>query len=172
MKTLLRNVFWLIMISWSLLLNDLEILGIIVAIFTTVYICYNIKNLNYWRVISLFLTLSFIGYLCISLSNIMSIYTLLFPFLLVMNLNTALVNEICLKLKKNSITLFFTLVSLCMIVFFTIILILPEIPMIGFYKSNLVLLTSLIFIPSFMVLSVNAIIKLYGVNVNKQRMYN
>lgn len=172
MKKILRNDLWLAMIAWCFFLSDYEILGIFVAICLTLYNCYLVKKINNWRLISTFLMISIFEYLLLVKSNIISIYHFIYPFLVVMTINTALMNEVCYKLKKKALApTYFSLLA-ATIVFVITALIIPESPLMPFYKRNLLIFIALIFFPSFVNMSVCLLNKVLKKQPNIEKLYN
>ena len=159
------------MIAWSLFLFNMEITGIVVEGLCLAYEFNYIKNNNNWRLLSISLITLTFSYLLLTLGNLLAIYPLMIPFLLVNSLNTSLVNEACCKMKSSTILPIYYVITTTMLVFTVTALLIPESPM-SEYKTNLYTLIVLIFIPTFMELGLCLLRRTSLLNLPAKNLYN
>lgn len=159
MKKMIRNSLWLVIFAWSLFLNDYVIGSIVVETICIGYNFYYLRNINYFRLLlSLFVSLLF-SFTFTFLGNVLPIYDLLIPFLIINNLNISLINECCFKMGCKTIGSLFYCVLFTTIIFFMIGFIIPSSTILENYKSNVLIFNSLIFLPFLFLISLCLIIK-------------
>ena len=160
MKKIVIYDFWMMMLAWSLFLNNFQYAGILMALACAVYNFFVIRHMNHWRLFSITLISSLVGILVLRSTEIAQIYRCIFPFLMLMMIDCALVNEICCALSAEKIvgidillsfTTLFSVAAVCMI---------PESPLLPFYKSNLFGFIVMIFFPSFSEMNICLVSKL------------
>lgn len=151
-KMMIYNL-WGIMISYCLLFNDYQIIGILIELLLLIYNVLFVRRINYWRFIStLLLSLAF-SYL-LAINSDISLNKLIFPFLALVCVNSSIVNEITYKLKALYIMPTYMVLSLSFLIFTLMALIIPYSPLLPSYKSNLYAYIGIIFIPSFIQMSI------------------
>ena len=154
MKKIVIYDFWMIMLGWSLFLNGFRYVGMSLALFCAVYNFFVIRHMNIWRLFSLTLISSLVGISVLRTTNIALIYHGIFPFLMLMMLNCGLVNEICCALSADKPVFIDILLSFTTLFCVTVACIIPESPLLPFYKSNLFAFIVMIFFPSFVEMNV------------------
>lgn len=154
------------MISYSFFLNEYRILGIFVELLLLIYNLLFVRKINYWRfTLSLLLSVIFCNLLV--LNSDLSLNKLIFPFLTLVCINSSIVNEITYKLKTLYIMPTYMILSISFLIFMIIALIIPYSPLLPNYKSNLYTYLGIIFIPSFIQMSICILIKVLNKKVIK-----
>lgn len=154
------------MISYSFFLNEYRILGIFVELLLLIYNFLFVRKINYWR-FTLSLLLSVIFSNLLVLNSDLSLNKLIFPFLTLVCINSSIVNEITYKLKTLYIMPTYMILSISFLIFMLIALIIPYSPLLPNYKSNLYAYLGIIFIPSFIQMSICVLIKVLNKKVIK-----
>lgn len=153
MKKMMIYDLWGILISYSLLFNGYNTLGLLVEILVLIYNLMFVRRINYWRFTSILLLTSIFTFIVTYNSSIIS-NKLIVPFLLLVCVNSSIVNEITYKLKVNYIMPTYMILSISFLIFGIIALIIPYSSLLPNYKANLYTYIALIFIPSFISMSI------------------
>ena len=142
MKKILILEFWIMMLVWSLYLNNICFLGIIFLIMGIILAIKTIRNIEYWRFFFVFsTTLLFSILLCFYEENVEIV------FLLFISLNSAYIDELFYKLKEKNLRSLFIIVFTCFLVFLIIAILIPYSPLLPNYKRDLFINIGLIFVP-------------------------
>lgn len=161
---------WGILISYSLLFNGYSVLGIVLEVLVLTYNILFVRRINYWRFLSTLLLSGLFSYMLTIYSDI-GLNKLIFPFLTLVCVNTSIVNEITYKLKALYIMPTYMILSISFLVFSLIALIIPYSPLLPSYKSNLYAYIGIIFIPSFIQMSICLLSKMLKRKDNKAITY-
>lgn len=159
MKKMMIYDLWGILISYSLMFNGYMVLSIILELLILFYNLMFVRKINYWRFLSILLLTSLFSFTLYYLSNI-NTHKLIIPFLLLVCVNSSIVNEITYKLKVYCLIPTYSILSISFIIFVLIALIIPYSQLLPNYKANLYTYISLIFIPSFISMSICILSKL------------
>lgn len=159
MKTLLRNDLWLMMIAYSLFLYGFEVIGLITCIVGIIYEIVFSKNVNFWRVVSISIIYTLLEYILVYFSNISTIYSLIYPFLILMNIDLALSLELLTKVNKGFLELLDVLVFGFILITVLLIAIMPDTPLIPYIKNDMYIYTVIIFVPTFININVSLLSK-------------
>lgn len=161
MKKILIKNYWLMIISWGLFLNDKDILGIIIGAIACVYLLFNKKRINCYRVMFIGFMFFVISCALLLLSNIPYFFPKLHILLMIVGLNTAIANEYLNLLKNKFILPVLSFVLLITAITCLLIMLLPDYLYTIFTKNNLYLMVSFIFLPYLIPLVCAAIINAF-----------
>lgn len=147
MKKILVGNYWLIIVSWCLFLNGMELLAIILSLSTTVYLLLRKSEVDVWRICAISLMMFMLGIMILISTNILYFFPKLNILFTIMCLNSATVHEHLYKLRKESIMPMMLLAMISVAVLSFLIVILPEELYTIFGKRSLFLMEVLIFLP-------------------------
>ena len=146
MKKVVRNDLWMVIIAWCLLLNNYSVLGMITGILASLYLSLNIRNKNYWRILS-------ITILCFTTSYFLASQIIIhlfryFPFFCgIISFNVALLNERLYKERLAGLYPIFIVMFISLIIFMFVAFIVPASQLLPNAKTDILGLIILIFIP-------------------------
>lgn len=170
MKKVMIYDIWCILISYSLFFNGYVLLGILLEGLVLMYNLVFVRKINYWRFIFILLLTSVFSFYIVLNSSI-SNNKLIFPFLILVCINTSIVNEICYKLKANYVLPTYIILATSFLIFTIVAIIIPYSPLLPTYKSNLYAYIAIIFIPSFILMSACLLFKFIKKKEMKAIMY-
>lgn len=151
-KMMIYNL-WCILISYSLVFNGNYYFGILLELLLIIYNLLFVRKINYWR-FSFILLLTGLFSLTLAINSDISNNKLIFPFLVLVCINSSIVNEICYKLKALYIMPSYTILSISFLIFTFIAILIPYSPLLPTYKTNLYAYIGVMFVPSFMSMSI------------------
>lgn len=166
MKKMMLINLWGILLSFSFLFNGFAVLSILMELLLSIYNFMFIRKINYWRFLLVLITTSLFDYLVVKNSYLTN--KLLIPFLLLVCLNTSIVNEIIFKLKTKCLVPAYFILSISLVIFVLVAIIIPYSPLLPTYKANLYSYIALLFIPMFVLMSACLIYK----TINKKSLVN
>ena len=172
MKKVMIYDLWTCMIAWSLFLSGYQYGGILVAGLCSLYNCCFVRKMNIWRLFSVFILSLLAGAFFISHSNIRTVYHCIFPFLSIMMLDYALINELSCKLKAKSMLIIYMFVVFTTFMAAAIALIIPDDPFLPFYRTNCLVFVFIIFFPAFVEMTVCLLAKLTVKRAANEKLYN
>ncbi len=161
---------WLLIIGWGMFLNNLKLLACLMFLIGLNLFIKSIKKMNCWRFT--------INALIIMLFNIAVSYfasfnkdLLVYTFLILQSLLTSLTYELIDKTKLERLLNIYFVVSISFLSFLLIANFIPDTYMYLDYKLNIFVYIMLIFIPSFLIQSIQILIKLSTLS-NKMKVWN
>ncbi len=161
---------WLLIIGWGMFLNNLKLLACLMFLIGLNLFIKSIKKMNCWRFM--------INALIIMLFNIAVSYLasfnkdlLVYTFLILQSLLTSLTYELIDKTKLERLLNIYFVVSISFLSFLLIANFIPDTYMYLDYKLNIFVYIMLIFIPSFLIQSIQILIKLSTLS-NKMKVWN
>ena len=172
MKKVMIYDLWVCMIAWSLFLCGHQLWGIFAALICSLYNCCFVKNMNLWRLFSVFMVSLLIGIFFVSHSGIMPIYHGIFPFLSVMMFDYALINELTCRLRVRKVTVIYLFIVFTTVLSTALALIIPDDPLLPYYKTNVLTFVFIIFFPVFTEMTVCLLSKLTDKHAANEKLYN
>ncbi len=161
---------WLLIIGWGMFLNNMKLLACLMFLIGLNLFIKSIKKMNCWRFM--------INALIIMLFNIAVSYLasfnkdlLVYTFLILQSLLTSLTYELIDKTKLERLLNIYFVVSISFLSFLLIANFIPDTYMYLDYKLNIFVYIMLIFIPSFLIQSIQILIKLSTLS-NKMKIWN
>ncbi len=161
---------WLLIIGWGMFLNNMKLLACLMFLIGLNLFIKSIKKMNCWRFT--------INALIIMLFNIAVSYLasfnkdlLVYTFLILQSLLTSLTYELIDKTKLERLLNIYFVVSISFLSFLLIANFIPDTYMYLDYKLNIFVYIMLIFIPSFLIQSIQILIKLSTLS-NKMKIWN
>ncbi len=161
---------WLLIIGWGMFLNNMKLLACLMFLIGLNLFIKSIKKMNCWRFT--------INALIIMLFNIAVSYLasfnkdfLVYTFLILQSLLTSLTYELIDKTKLERLLNIYFVVSISFLSFLLIANFIPDTYMYLDYKLNIFVYIMLIFIPSFLIQSIQILIKLSTLS-NKMKVWN
>ncbi|MDO4500496.1 MAG: hypothetical protein Q4B60_04400 [Erysipelotrichaceae bacterium] len=150
MKRVFRNSICMLIISWCFILNGLGMVGTLLSLLNVTYVLYVARKLNYWRMSLVFFLGAFLSLaLTFKSGLIRDVNQFFVPFMVLVSLGIALLNEMLYKLKAKTITPYYSMLCLALIAFGSIAVLIPDLSMLPNYKKNLFIYIALIFVPAF-----------------------
>lgn len=153
MKRLLIYNYWLIIIAWTMFLNNNTILAILLCLGACAILVFIKRKINYWRMSFLSVTSYVIISLILSMSNIPYYFENMYIFLAIVCLNLALTTERLYLFKSKYLKPFLVVMLISVAVLSLIVVILPRGLYTLFTKSSLFIMIGLIFLPYLITLS-------------------
>ncbi len=144
MKRALIYNLWMLMIGWSLYLNKLVVLSLILLAIELILNFIYITKINYWRFSFVSLLISLCSLLVVK-ESALTFNCLIVPFLLLISMNVSYINEISYKLKMRILKTIDFFVGAGMFIFLLIAAIIPNTPLLPNYKTELFVYIALIF---------------------------
>ena len=144
MKRALIYNLWMLMIGWSLYLNKLVVLSLILLAIELILNFIYITKINYWRFGFVSLLISLCSLLVVK-ESALTFNCLIVPFLLLISMNVSYINEISYKLKMRILKTIDFFVGAGMLIFLLIAAIIPNTPLLPNYKTELFVYIALIF---------------------------
>lgn len=136
MKRMMILNLWVLMMGWCLYFSNLTITAIIllaILIFSNLYV---FNKVNYWRFIFIFTLISILCIACLYLFKLPYSLSSL-PFLLLVSVNNAYINEICYLTKYNFIRKIDHIIVVTSLCFIIVAILIPYSSLLPNYKTNL-----------------------------------
>lgn len=160
-------VLWTLMIGWGFYLNKMEILAILLFL---MFLLLSDTRKICWRYISIAMITCLFNLLVFNLGyfdkNLIS-----YTFLITEALVSANLSEYLGRLNVNSLMEIYLFVSVSFLTFVGITILLSSVTSDYIYVHNLYVYNALIFVPSFLLISVQMIKKITGSRI-KMRVWN
>lgn len=172
MKKVMIYDLWLCMIAWSLFLCGHQVAGIFTAVLCSLYNCCFVRKMNFWRLFSVSMVSLLIGVFFVRHSSIQSLYHGIFPFLSIMMFDYALINELTCRIKAKKLTVIYLFIVFTTIISTAIALIIPDVPLMPYYRTNALTFVFIIFFPAFVEMTVCLISKLTVRHTVNEKLYN
>ena len=166
--TLFRN-YYLLIIAWSLYLNDCEFSAFAIGLIAIAYLIGEKSEVNKWRVIAISLLIYMISLSVLYASNIPYFFPSLKYFLLVTSIDYALSNEYLCEINSKFIFPVLIMISLFVCGLFLVIYLLPERLYTMFTKRSIYLMALFIFLPSLALMACACFIQNKAVLLKKWR---
>lgn len=161
---------WLLVIAWGLYLNGLRLLACILFLIGLIISLKSNIKINCWRYL-----------LCVSITAIFNIAIsqcgsfnkdfITYTFLILESLFVSKSNELMYRLNIERLMNIYFVVAISFLSFLLIAYIIPDTSMYLEYKANVIVYIALIFIPSFLLESIQMIKKMWTLS-NKIKAWN
>lgn len=161
---------WLLVIGWGLYLNGLRILACMLFLIGFIFFLKSNIKMNCWRYL-LCMSITAIFNIAISQYGSFNKDLITYTFLILESLLVSLSYELMYKLKIERLMNIYFLVAISFLSFLLIAYIIPDTSMYLEYKLNVVVYIALIFIPSFLLQSIQMLKKMCALS-NKIKAWN
>lgn len=151
MKKMMIYNFWILIIGWTLFLNNLGLIGAILLFISSLILYIKKKKINYWRVLALNLIVYYLYSYLLTHTTISLFFKNSLIFVIAISVNISIMSEYLCdidNLFKNEVLL----ISILVYLFTSILIILvPKESYTIFTKRNLFLTNVSMFMPIIMV---------------------
>lgn len=161
---------WLLVIGWGLYLNGLRILACVLFLIGFILFLKSNIKMNCWRYL-LCMSITIIFNIAISQYGSFNKDLITYTFLILESLLVSMSYELIYKLKIERLMNIYFVVAISFLCFLLIAYIIPDTTMYLEYKSSVVVYIALIFIPSFLLQSIQMLNKMYTLS-NKIKAWN
>lgn len=161
---------WILVIGWGLYLNELRILACMLFLIGFILFLKSNIKMNCWRYL---LCMSITAMFNIAISHYGSFNKdlITYTFLILESLLVSLSYELMYKLKIERLMNIYFLVAISFLSFLLIAYIIPDTSMYLEYKMNVIVYIALIFIPSFLLQSIQMLKKMCALS-NRIKVWN
>ena len=161
---------WILVIGWGLYLNELRILACMLFLIGFILFLKSNIKMNCWRYL-LCMSITAIFNIAISHYGSFDKDLITYTFLILESLLVSLSYELMYKLKIERLMNIYFLVAISFLSFLLIAYIIPDTSMYLEYKMNVIVYIALIFIPSFLLQSIQMLKKMCALS-NRIKVWN